>query len=60
MDRVVAYAFGAPMPEADAGIVRSVCCAGTGAVVSAPDAHASAVVGQIHHSYAIGPVVVEY
>merc|ERR1719309_1900357 len=43
----VAFAFGAPMPEADAGLV------------GAPVAHAPAVVGQTHHSYAAGPPTVE-
>merc|ERR1719389_72580 len=47
------------MPEADAGIVGAVGYAGAGAVVGAPVAHAPAVVGQTHHSYAAGPAVVE-
>merc|ERR1712198_563724 len=55
----VACAYGAPMPEADAGIVGAVGYAGAGAVVGAPVAHAPAVVGQTHHSYAAGPAVVE-
>merc|ERR1719309_466403 len=47
------------MPEADAGIVGAVGYAGAGHVVGAPVAHAPAVVGQTHHSYAAGPPVVE-
>merc|ERR1719166_811669 len=55
----VACAYGAPMPEADAGIVGAVGYAGAGAVVGAPVAHAPAVVGQTHHTYAAGPAVVQ-
>merc|ERR1712212_1319915 len=70
----VACAFGAPMPEADADYahglvaaapVAAVAAAGAavgyagGAVVGAPVAHAPAVVGQTHHSYAAGPPTVE-
>merc|ERR1711973_1080434 len=56
----VACAFGAPMPEADAvhGVVGAVGYAGAG-LVGAPVAHAPAVVGQTHHSYAAGAPVVE-
>merc|ERR1719153_1075556 len=70
----VAFAFGAPMPEADAdyahGLVAAAPVAAVaaapaavgyagGAVVGAPVAHAPAVVGQTHHSYAAGPPTVE-
>merc|ERR1719195_307486 len=52
----VACAYGAPAPTH--GVVGAVGYAG-GAVVGAPVAHAPAVVGQTHHSYAAGPAVVE-
>merc|ERR1719153_936096 len=70
----VAFAFGAPMPEADAdyahGLVAAAPVAAVaaapaavgyagGAVVGAPVAHAPAVVGQTHHAYAAGPPTVE-
>merc|ERR1719249_352445 len=48
----VACAYGAPAPTH--GVVGAVGYAG-GAVVGAPVAHAPAVVGQTHHSYAAGP-----
>ena len=54
---LVACAYGAPMPETDAGIVGAVCYANAGAVVGAPVAHALTVVGQTHHSYAAGLAV---
>merc|ERR1712212_621237 len=62
---VVACAFGAPMPEADAvhGHVGHVglgyAGAGGAGLVGAPVASAPAVVGQTHHSYAAGPPTVE-
>merc|ERR1712212_674126 len=78
---LVACAYGAPMPEADAdyahGLVAAAPVAAVaaapaavgyagaavgyagGAVVGAPVAHAPAVVGQTHHSYAAGPPTVE-
>merc|ERR1719495_1916743 len=52
----VAFAYGAPAPTH--GVVGAVGYAG-GAVVGAPVAHAPAVVGQTHHSYAAGPPTVE-
>merc|ERR550532_1792474 len=51
---LVACAMGAP-----SGVVAPAGYLGAGAVVSAPVAHAPAVVGQTHHSYAAGPAVVE-
>merc|ERR1712212_1463911 len=62
---VVACAFGAPMPEADAvhGVVGAVGHVGLGyagaGLVGAPVASAPAVVGQTHHSYAAGAPTVE-
>merc|ERR1719422_2204981 len=51
---LVACAIGAP-----SGIVAPAGYANVGAVVSAPVAHAPAVVGQTHHSYAAGAPIVE-
>merc|ERR1719412_3501458 len=51
---LVACAMGAP-----SGIVAPAGYANVGALVSAPVAHAPAVVGQTHASYAAGPAVVE-
>ena len=55
----VVCTYGAPMPEANAGIVGPDCYANAGAVVGASVAHIPTVVGQTHHSYAAGLALVE-